>query len=83
MEHKRTKLSELYFCGLVFVESIKALGNSGRVYSYAFLNLFRADEQPKWILNFIVSLGYHFASALAAIQGKNNLILCCVPLLQR
>lgn len=64
-------------------ESIKASGNSGRVYSYAFLNLFQADEQPKWILNFIASLSNHFVSALAAIQPGNNLILYSMLLLKR
>lgn len=59
----------------MLTESIKASGNSGHMYSYAFLNLFQADEQPKWILNFIASLGYHFVSALTAIQPKNNQIL--------
>lgn len=78
-----TEKPGLLFYGQTLTESIKAAGNSGRVYSYAFLNLFQADEQPKWILNFIASLGYHFASALAAIQPKNNLILYSVLLLKR
>lgn len=78
-----TEKPGLLLYGRMLTESIKASGNSGRVYSYAFLNLFQADEQPKWILNFIVSLGYHFASALAAIQPKNDLILCSVLLLKR
>lgn len=67
----------------MLAESIKASGNSGHVYSYAFLNLFQAAEQRKWILNFIASLGYHFASAMAAIQPRNNLILYSVLLLKR
>lgn len=67
----------------MLIECIKASGNSGRVYSYAFLNLFQADEQSKWILNFVASLGYHFVSALAAIQPKNNLILYSVLLFKR
>lgn len=67
----------------MLTESIKASGNSRRVYSYAFLKLFQADEQPKWILNFIASLGYYFVSALAAIQPKNNLILYSMLLFKR
>lgn len=67
----------------MLTEYMKASGNSGRVYSYAFLNLFQADEQPKWILNFIASLGYHFVSALATIQPKKNLILYSMLLLKR